>query len=143
MTSVDGLISFRSIHNPADTVDLLKIAIVSKGMTVMAEIDHADAAKKVGQVLRPTTVLLFGNPKSGTSLMQKGQTIGIDLPLKILVWQSEDGETWLSYNDPFWLTRRHNINGSALETAEAMSNALIAIARLASGSETSADHQEL
>jgi uncharacterized protein (DUF302 family) len=137
MTGIDGPINFRSIHSPSDTVDLLKTAIPSKGMTVMAEIDHAAAAKGSGLVLRPTTVLLFGNPKSGTPLMQETQTIGIDLPLKILVWQSEDGVTWLSYNDPFWLMRRHIVDGSAPNTAEAMGNALIAIARLASGSETS------
>ena len=76
-------------------------------MTILARIDHAAAAANVGMALRPTEVLIFGNPLAGTPLMQAAQTIGIDLPLKALVWQDDAGKTWLAYNDPTWLARRH------------------------------------
>src|SRR5262249_18534229 len=78
----------------------------TRGLTVFARIDHAAGAAEVGLSLPPTWLLIFGNAKAGTPLMQSAQTIGIDLPLKALVWQDASGKTWLSYNDPAWLAKR-------------------------------------
>jgi uncharacterized protein (DUF302 family) len=95
----------------------------ARGMTVFARINHAALAKEAGLALRPTEVILFGNPRGGTPLMQANQTIGIDLPLKALVWQDATGKTWLSYNEPAWLAKRHNI-AEAEPAVAAMSLAL-------------------
>ena len=100
----------------------------AKGMTVFAHIDHAAGAAAVGLPLRPTDLLIFGAAKGGTPLMQVAQTIGIDLPLKALVWQDEAGTTFLSYNDPAYLTQRHGLSESTNPLVEAMSGAVKAIA---------------
>ena len=100
----------------------------AKDMTVFAHVDHAAGAAAVGLPLRPTDLLIFGNARGGTPLMQSIQTIGIDLPLKALVWQDASGTTWLSYNDPAYLARRHGLDESANATVTAMSGALKAIA---------------
>jgi uncharacterized protein (DUF302 family) len=97
----------------------------------MARIDHAAGAKTVGLSLRPTEVLIFGNPKSGTPLMQANQTMGIDLPLKVLVWQDADGRVWLSYNEPAWLALRHGLDEAVAAAVKAMTAALAAIAEAA------------
>ena len=125
--AIDGLVAVVSRYGYNDTVDRLNAAISALGMTVVARIDHAAAAANVGLELRPTEVLIFGNPKTGTPLMQTAQTIGIDLPLKILIWRDEDNKTWLGYNDPRWLAQRH---GATANTAilEAMARALSTIA---------------
>jgi uncharacterized protein (DUF302 family) len=104
----DGLVTCPSRHGPKETMDRLAAAVTDQGMSVLARMDHAAAAAEVGLTLRPTEVLIFGNPRGGTPLMQVAQTIGIDLPLKALVWQDEAGKTWLSYNDPEWLAQRHH-----------------------------------
>jgi uncharacterized protein (DUF302 family) len=78
-------------------------------MTVFARIDHAKGAAGVGKPLRPTEVLIFGNPDIGTLLMQSNQTAGIDLPLKLLAWQDDAGQVWIAYNDPAYLVQRHTI----------------------------------
>src|ERR1035438_6303392 len=98
--SAQGLTTIRSSFGPQDTMSRLEAAVLAKGMTVFARIDHAAGAITVGLPLRPTEVLIFGNAKGGTPLMQSVQTIGIDLPLKALVWQDATGDTWVSYNDP-------------------------------------------
>jgi uncharacterized protein (DUF302 family) len=101
--------------------------VKAKGMIVFARIDHAAGAAAAGLPLRPTELLIFGNAKAGTPLMQSVQTIGIDLPLKALVWQDGSGKTWLSYNDPGWLVKRH---GHPVDAAvSAMAGALDAVAR--------------
>jgi uncharacterized protein (DUF302 family) len=125
-TTPEGFVASRSSHGPAETADRLAAAIAERGMTVMARIDHAAAAAKVGMELRPTQVLIFGNPRGGTPLMQAAQTIGIDLPIKALVWQDEQGRTWLGYNDPKWLASRHGAAGvdQALGTMTAVLEAL-------------------
>jgi uncharacterized protein (DUF302 family) len=125
--AIDGLMAAVSRYGHKETVDRVNAAISALGMTVVARIDHATAAANVGLQLRPTEVLIFGNPKNGTSLMQAVQTIGIDLPLKILIWRDEENKTWLGYNDPRWLAARH---GVAANTAilEAMATALSTIA---------------
>src|SRR5580692_9746758 len=96
----DGLTTIRSDFGPEDTMNRFAAAVRAKGMTVFAQIDHAAGAAAAGLLLRPTNLLIFGNTKGGTPLMQADQTIGIDLPLKVLVWQDAAGLTWLSYNDP-------------------------------------------
>jgi uncharacterized protein (DUF302 family) len=125
--AIDGLMAAVSRYGHKETVDRVNAAISALGMTVVARIDHATAAANVGLQLRPTEVLIFGNPKTGTSLMRAVQTIGIDLPLKILIWRDEENKTWLGYNDPRWLAARH---GVAANTAilEAMATALSTIA---------------
>src|ERR1700726_560183 len=106
-----GLMTRRSSHGPKDTMDRLEAEVKAKGMTVFARIDHAAGATAAGLSLRPTEVLIFGNAKGGTPLMQSVQPIGIDLPLKALVWQDASGRTWLAYNDPAWLAQRHGLSG--------------------------------
>ncbi len=110
--AVQGLKTIKSNHSPQETASRLEAAVKAKGLTVFARIDHAAGASAAGLSLRPTEVLIFGNAKGGTPLMQAGQTIGIDLPLKALVWQDASGETWLSWNDPAWLAARHDVNGA-------------------------------
>lgn len=105
-----GLVVIESANSVAATVDKLEKILTSKGITVFARIDHAAGAKKVGKSLRPTQLLIFGNPKLGTPLMVSNQSIGIDLPLKALVYQGTNGKTYIAYNDPAYLAKRHAIN---------------------------------
>ncbi len=120
---MEGLITVPSPFEPQATVDRLKAEIEARGMRVFAGIDHAALAAEAGLALRPTEVILFGNPRGGTPLMQANQTIGIDLPLKALVWQDASAKTWLTFNDPAWLARRHGIAG-AQATVSALGQAL-------------------
>lgn len=124
----DGLTSLRSGFAPGQTMDRLEAAVKGRGMTVFARIDHAASAAAAGLVLRPTELLIFGHAKGGTPLMQAAQTIGIDLPLKALVWQDEAGSTWLSYNDPAWLARRHGLPGASNAAIGTIASALNAVA---------------
>lgn len=126
---VDGLSTYPSTSNFKETAERVIAALNSRGLDIMARIDHAAAAKKVGLALRPTELFIFGNPKAGTPLMQKSQTLGIDLPLKMLLCEDESGATWLSYNEPVWLVRRHGIEGNGDATVNAMASALMAIAK--------------
>src|SRR5258705_1699994 len=123
----DGLTISASNIGPKETMDRLAAAVTDQGMTVLARIDHAAAAAKAGMELRPTEVLIFGNPKAGTPLMQAAQTIGIDLPLKALVWQDGKGKTWLAYNDPKWLANRYGADAGADQILGAMTAALAAV----------------
>jgi uncharacterized protein (DUF302 family) len=125
--AVDGLTTLPSSHGPKDTMSRFEAEVKAKGMTVFARIDHAAGAAAAGLPLRPTELLIFGNAKAGTPIMQSVQTIGIDLPLKALVWQDASGNTWLSYNDPGWLAKRHGHPVDA--TVSAMAGALDALAR--------------
>jgi uncharacterized protein (DUF302 family) len=109
-------------------------AVTRREMTIFARVDHAAAAAEIGMALRPTEVLFFGNPKAGTPLMQTAQTLGIDLPLRALVWQDGDGKTWLAYNDPGWPARRHGADRGAEGLLGAMTRGLAEIAREAAGS---------
>lgn len=111
----------------------LEAAVSARGMTVFARVDHAAGAIAAGLELRPTDLLIFGSPKGGTALMQSVQTIGIDLPLKMLVWQDESGATWLSYNDPGWLAERHGSATKTSATVDALSTTLDAIATAVTG----------
>jgi uncharacterized protein (DUF302 family) len=127
----DGLTTIPSGFGPQDTMNRLETAVKAKGMTVFARIDHAAGAAATGLSLRPTEVLIFGNAKGGTPLMQAVQTIGIDLPLKALVWQDASGKTWLSYNDPDWLAKRHDLGGETEAAVKMMTGALAAVAKAA------------
>ncbi len=129
----DGLTICPSRFGPKETLDRLVAAVTGRGMAILARIDHAGAAAKVGMDLRPTEVVLFGNPRGGTPLMQAVQTMGIDLPLKALVWQDETGKTWLGYNDPNWLARRHGALVGTERPLGAMTEALAAVAKEATG----------
>jgi len=131
--AVEGLTTVRSSYGPKETISRLEAEIRSRGMTVFVRIDHAAGAAAVGLSLRPTDVLLFGNARGGTPLMQSMQTIGIDLPLKMLVWQDAAGDTWLSYNDPHWIAKRRGLGNEAGATVSAMSAALDALAKIAAG----------
>jgi uncharacterized protein (DUF302 family) len=130
---IEGLASIQSSFGPKATMDRLDAEIRAKGLSVFARIDHAAGAAKVGLTLQATELIIFGNARGGTPLMQSAQTVGIDLPLKILVWQDAANNTWLSYNEPSWIAQRHGVTG-AESTIDKMADLLKAIAREASGS---------
>jgi len=121
--AADGLISVKSSHDVKITMDRLENTVREKGMTVFIRINHAAGAHKLGQELRPTELLIFGNPKVGAPLMQCSQSVAIDLPQKALIWQDEQGQVWLSYNDPKYLAMRHGITGCD-EVINKINNAL-------------------
>src|SRR5438309_9852862 len=123
---MEGLTSRRSRFGPKETLNRLDAAIKAKGMTVFARIDHAAGAAEAGLKLRPTELIIFGNARGGTPLMQASQTAGIDLPLKALVWQDAAGKTWLSYNEPSWIAQRHSV-ANAEQVVKNLAAALRAI----------------
>jgi uncharacterized protein (DUF302 family) len=127
---VEGLTTVPSCFGPKETMDRLETEIRTKGMEVFARIDHAAGAADVGLNLRPTELIVFGNARGGTPLIQSAQTIGIDLPLKTLVWKDAEGKTWLSYNEPSWISQRHHL-GIKAEIVDKLAAALSAIARKA------------
>lgn len=106
-----GLISVKSSHDVKTTGDRLENSLKQKGMNVFIRINHAQGAQKIGKELRPTELIIFGNPNVGTPLMQCRQSVAIDLPQKALIWQDAQGQVWLSYNDPNYLVERHQITG--------------------------------
>jgi uncharacterized protein (DUF302 family) len=124
----NGLVICISSFGPKETMDRLA-AVTTRGISIMARIDHAAGAAAIGMELRPTEVLIFGNPRAGAPLMQAVQIVGIDLPLKALVWQDEDGTTWLAYNDLQWLAQRHGADAGLNRTLRTMADALAAVAR--------------
>jgi uncharacterized protein (DUF302 family) len=129
--AAEGLITMPSAFGPAETMRRLKAEVEAKGMTIFAHIDHAAGAAAVGMQLRPTDLLIFGAARGGTPLMEMAQTIGIDLPLKALIWQDAAGATWLSYNDPGWLTARHELSPKPAVVLSALTAALKEIAAAA------------
>ena len=106
--SADGLIAVKSPHSVSVTMDRFEALAKQRGLTVFARIDHAAGAAKIGKTLRPTQVIIIGNPQGGTSFMECAQTVGIDLPLKVLVWEDASAQVWLGYNDPEYLAKRHD-----------------------------------
>ena len=106
----EGLRTIPSHFPPKETMDRLEAEIRASELTVFARIDHAAGAAEVGLTLRPTEVIIFGNARGGTPLMQSAQTTGIDLPLKALVWQDAAGQTWISYNEVRWIAQRHGVS---------------------------------
>ena len=132
-TIVEGLTTVPSNFGPKETMDRLETEIRTKGLEVFARIDHAAGAAEVALNLRPTELIIFGNARGGTPFMQSVQTVGIDLPLKVLVWEDAGGKTWLSYNEPSWIARRHGVR-DAEQVVSKMGDTLSAIARKAANS---------
>ena len=104
-----GIVDRPSRHPVGETVEKLEAILRAKGVTLFALVDHDGGAAKVGMKMRPTKLLIFGSPKAGTPVMQAVPSAAIDLPLKILVWEDEQGKAWVSYNSPAWLEERHGI----------------------------------
>ena len=125
-----GLTSIRSRFGSKETMDRLQAEIRAQAMTVFSRIDHAAGAAEAGLKLPPTDLIVFGNARGGTPLMQSIQTVGIDLPLKALVWEDASGTTWLSYNEPSWIAQRHGV-ANAGPVVSKMTAALSAISRKA------------
>jgi len=126
----DVAIGLSSAHGVTETVERLKALLAQKGIEVFAHIDHAAGARKVGLPLRPTQVLIFGNPKTGTPLMQSQQTIGLDLPLRVLVWEDGEGKVWLTYRRVEDLARQHQVTDRA-EAIKGLDDGLAGLARAA------------
>jgi uncharacterized protein (DUF302 family) len=130
---MEGLTSIQSSFGPKETMDRLETEIRAQGMHVFARIDHAAGAAEAGLTLAPTELIIFGNARGGTPLMQSVQTVGIDLPLKALVWEDASRTTWLSYNEPSWIVQRHRI-----QNAEPVVNKMMAALRAMSRKVTDA-----
>ena len=111
LMAAEGLINVQSDFNVKETTDRLENILNEKGMTIFNQINHSDAAQKVGVELRETRLIIFGNPKVGSPLMQCQQSIAIDLPQKAIIWEDDKSKVWISYNDPRFLGKRHNIIG--------------------------------
>ncbi|WEJ63563.1 DUF302 domain-containing protein [Thiomicrorhabdus lithotrophica] len=107
--AAEGLIVHQSAFHPKQTMDKFETLAKQKGLNIFARINHSAGAQKIGKQLPATELLIFGNPKGGTPLMECAQTAGIDLPLKVLVWQDKDNKVWLGYNDMNFIANRHNI----------------------------------
>ena len=131
----DALLAEMKIHissfGAKETADRLATAVGDRGMTLFARINHAVGAADVGMQLRPTEVLIFGNALSGTPLMQDAQMIGIDLPMKVLFWEDNQGSVWLGFNEPSWLAERHGIDPLLESWLSALSFGLEAVAKQA------------
>ena len=110
-----GIIDLACKHSVAETADRLATMLRDKGIKLFARLDQAAEAKTVGLAMRPMVLLIFGDPKAGTPLMNRYPSIAIDLPLKALVWESADGKVWLSYNSPEFLQRRHGLEARPFE----------------------------
>ena len=107
--AADGLVAIKSPFAAKETMDRFEENAKQRGLNVFARIDHAAGAGKIGKTLRPTEVLIFGNPQGGTPFIECAQSVGIDLPLKALVWEDAQGQVWLGYNDPAFLAQRHGV----------------------------------
>jgi len=129
--SENGLITLPSAHGAKATMDRLEAEAKAKSLRVFARIDHAAGAKDAGLALRATELLIFGNARGGTPLMQALQTTGIDLPLKALVWEDDSGKVWLTYNDPAWIAARHGDPAQVSEVTQRLAGALAALAKAA------------
>ena len=107
--AADGLVAMKSPLGAKATMDRLEGLVKERGLNVFARIDHAAGAAKIGKTLKPTELLIFGNPQGGTPLMECAQSAGIDLPLKALVWEDASSQVWLGYNDSAWIAQRHGV----------------------------------
>ena len=111
LMAAEGLINVQSDFNVKETTERLESILNEKGMTIFNQINHSDAAQKVGVELRETRLVIFGNPKVGSPLMQCQQSVAVDLPQKAIIWEDDKSKVWISYNDPRYLGKRHNIIG--------------------------------
>ncbi|HEY4029110.1 MAG TPA: DUF302 domain-containing protein [Caulobacteraceae bacterium] len=116
----NGLVSRRSIHDAAETARRFRAAAEGAGLTIFAEVDHGRNAAEVGLELRPCILMLFGNPRAGTLLMQVNLEAGVDLPFKAMAWTDENGDTWFGWNDPEWVAERHGLGPTAQATVAAI-----------------------
>jgi uncharacterized protein (DUF302 family) len=123
----NGLITIASDFSVAETIDRVAEQATAHGLTIFARVDHAAGAAKIGMELRPTQLLIFGNPNGGTPLMQDQQTAGIDLPIKALAWEDADGRIWLGYNDPAWIAERHGLGEASRKAVDAISAGMAAL----------------
>lgn len=133
----DGLITVESRFGVTETIDRLAEVVKRAGLLVFARIDHAAGARDVGASLRPTELLIFGNPKGGTPLMQDRQLAGIDLPVKALAWEDEQGKVWLSYNDAHWIAERHGLGEASREAVAAIAAGMEKVSAAAAGMDQS------
>ena len=115
LSSGNGIVDIPSKHSVDETVEKLKGILEAKGVTLFALVDHSGEAEKVGLKMRPTKLLIFGNPKGGTPLMVAAPSVAIDLPLKILIWEDGAGKVWVSYNSPAYLQERHGVPQDLLQ----------------------------
>ncbi|MER8864492.1 DUF302 domain-containing protein [Mesorhizobium sp. M0751] len=129
----NGLITVQSRFGVAETIDRLVETVERAGLLVFARIDHAAGARNVETSLRPTQLLIFGNPKGGTPLMQDRQLAGIDLPVKALAWEDEQGKVWLSYNDAHWLAERHCLGDASCNAVAAIAAGMDNVIAAAAG----------
>ncbi len=132
---MDGLTTLPSRFGAKETIDRLEAEVRATGMTVFARIDHAAGAQQAGLTLLPTELIIFGNARAGTPLMQVDQTFGIDLPLKALAWEDAAGKAWLSYNEPAWIAQRHEVGADGTPLLRAMTGAIAGVAKKAAGAE--------
>jgi uncharacterized protein (DUF302 family) len=121
--AAEGVVNIPATKGVSETADNLEKVLSSKGMTIFNRIKHSESAKEIGIELRDTEVIIFGNPKIGSQLMKCQQSVAIDLPQKALIWEDEESNVWITYNDPGYLIDRHSIEGCD-EVAETVSNAL-------------------
>jgi uncharacterized protein (DUF302 family) len=128
----NGVVTIKSNHSVKATADNLERVLNDKGMTLFTRINHSASAQKIGKELRPTELLVFGNPKIGTPLMQCSQTVAIDLPQKAIIWEDEAGQVWYSYNSPNYLKDRHAITGCD-EVIKKVESALANFAKASTG----------
>jgi uncharacterized protein (DUF302 family) len=131
--SREGLITIASGFTVRGTIDRLVAMVTAEGLIIFARIDHAGNAAQLGLELRPTELLIFGNPRAGTPLMQDKQTIGIDLPVKALSWEDGDGNVWLTYSDATWLAKRHGLGAESDAIIKAIAAGLAAMSQVAAG----------
>lgn len=128
---MSGLITIQSNYSVKETIDRLATIIESKGLTVFARIDHSKNATQNGLELRPTELIIFGNPKVGTGLMQDKQISGIDLPMRALAWEDEKGSVWLTYNDINWLAERYNLTSKSKVILKAIEDGMTTVGNMA------------
>ncbi len=129
--AADGVVNVPSAFNVEETADRMESILKEKGMTIFNRIKHSEGAGKVGINLRDTELIIFGNPKVGSPLMKCQQSVAIDLPQKALIWEDDKDRVWISYNDPRYLEKRHNITGCE-EAISKIEKALAGIAKSAS-----------
>jgi len=129
----DGIVTLISRRAVADLADALVEAVSKAGMTVFARIDYAAHAAAVGAAVRPTQAVLFGNPANAAVLLEDEQSVALDLPMRALAWEDENGETWLTYTDVAWLARRHDLGAKSAELLRKMESAMASLARSATG----------
>jgi uncharacterized protein (DUF302 family) len=129
--SENGLITVASAFSVGETVERLVAMVTSHGLQIFARIDHAQGAVQFGMKLRPTYLIIFGNPKGGTPLMQDHQTAGIDLPVKALVWEDADAKVWLTTNDAAWIAGRHGLGPASAPAVKAIEAGLTAAVKAA------------